>query len=349
MSMDRGQTDEAILSFRRRKSGDKNQYLVDFEDAAREILGADVIEQHPWSYNFIRLLDVLRGVRNVESLSASVQAKLNKLGQLLRIKNRPYHIPSTIRRRLQEYDIVYLFCGQVYELRSLDGVDWQNLRTVVYTGDTWEPQLDQLAKLIEQYDISVVFCSYRKARDYLQDTHDAVYWLPQAIDPAVWTDYNLTKEYKCIQFGRKNPTLDAFAQEYYPDNEYVDWYIEGFENLARHINQSKFCLAAPRLLQSPEETGDISPVTVRYYQAMACKSLPAGFKPREFDDIFSDDICFLEYENDEQFAEAIAYYENHEAEYWQKVNRNYELVMKNHTWRERARELNETLADTLRD
>ena len=48
MSMDRGQTDEAILSFRRRKSGDKNQYLVDFEDAAQEILGADVIEQHPW-------------------------------------------------------------------------------------------------------------------------------------------------------------------------------------------------------------------------------------------------------------------------------------------------------------
>jgi spore maturation protein CgeB len=137
--------------------------------------------------------------------------------------------------------------------------------------------------------------------------------------------------------------LDDFAKRYYDHSEYVDQYIEGDETLARYINKSKFCLAAPRMLQSPEETGDISPVTLRYYQAMACKSMPAGFKPREFDDIFSDDVFFIEYEDEEQFRDAISYYERNEAEYWEKVNRNYEVVNKNHTWAVRAQEFADVL------
>jgi hypothetical protein len=337
---------ELILSFRRRKTGDKNHYLVNFEDAAASVLDADMVEQRRWSYNAIRLVDVLRGERNLSSLSTTTQARLNRLGRLLRVQDRPYRLPSMVRRQIDEYETVLLFCGQVYELRSLDGIDWQDTQTVIYTGDTWEPQLDRLSSLIDQYNIDVVICSYQKARDVLSVDHDSIYWLPQAIDPSTWRDYGLEKQYTCIQFGRKNPTLDEFARDHYPDNEYVDWYIPGFENLGRHINQSKFCLAAPRLLQSPEETGDISPVTVRYYQAMACKSMPAGFKPREFDDIFSDDIFFLEYETDEQFARELDYYDRNEDEYWEKVERNHELVMENHTWRARAEEMGEILQET---
>lgn len=343
MSDIRGE-DGVIVSFRRRKGGAKNRYMTRFEDAARDAFGFEMVNQRRLSYNLVRIFDALRGRQNINSLSRATQLKINRLGELLGISDRPYMLPSLLRTRVSGYDVVMLFCGQIYELRTFDSINWEDTFTIVYVADAWEPRLSYFSSLIAQYDIDAVFCSYQRATEILRTEygHSDVYWLPQGIDPSLWCDYGLDKEYTAIQFGRKNPTLHEFATEQFPDS-YVEHYIEGDENLGRYINRSWFCLVGPRVLQDPEHTGDISPVTLRFYQAMAGKSMPAGFKPREFDDIFEEDIFMLEFDSREQFLSDIQYYLDNPDEYWEKVERNYDIVMNNHTWADRASEMRATV------
>ena len=312
--------------------------MTRFEDAASEILNLDMVFQHRVSYNLVRIFDALRGQQNITSLSERTQVKINTIGNLLDVSDKPYKLPSLLRVSTTNNDIILLFCGQVYEIRTLDSIDWQNKKIIVYVADAWEPRLDYFSSLIHQYDINAVLCSYQESTNILSNDHENIYWLPQGIDPSLWRDYGLDKEHTAIQFGRKNPTLHKIASEKFGES-YVHEYISGDRNLARQINKSRFCLVSPRILQDPDHTGDISPVTLRFYQALACKSMPAGFKPREFDDIFEDEIFMIEFETQEQFLSDIKYYIEHPDEYWARINRNYEITMSNHTWQNRAIEL----------
>jgi hypothetical protein len=257
--------------------------------------------------------------------------------------DRPYSLPSITRFKARNYENILLFAGQIHEIRLLDNVNWDDKTIILYISDAWEPKFERLNGLIKQYDINFIFASYEKAANYLEDRGRKAYWLPQAINPEIWNDYGLNKKHELIQFGRKNPTLHKFGKKNFDKKDYIHHFIKGDVNLAKHINKSMYTLVAPRKLQSPNQTGDISPVTLRYYQAIACKSMPAGFKPREFDKIFSNDVYFLEYENDEQFLDKLKYFERHKNEYWDRVNRNYELVMSNHTWKRRV----ETMSDLI--
>ncbi|WP_079977783.1 glycosyltransferase [Halanaeroarchaeum sulfurireducens] len=325
-----------ILGSQRWRTGPNGRYLIHFEKAFKENDQVDLIPLSKSAYKLTRFFDILRGSQNATSLPENYQKKINNFGRLIGLSDKPYQLPSIIRHKARNIESITLFAGQIYEIRLLDLINWRDKTIILYIADAWEPKFKRLNTLIEQYDIDHIFASYEKATKYLKGRGHKAYWLPQAINPEIWRDYKLSKKYGLIQFGRKNPTLHKFGKEHFDNEDYIHEFIHGDINLAKHINESEFTLLAPRKLQSPEQTGDISPVTLRYYQAMACKSMPAGFKPREFDKVFSDDIFFLEYENDEQFRSDIEYFKQHKEEYWNRINRNYELMMSNHTWQKRV-------------
>lgn len=328
--------DAAVVTSRNIKQGVGGQYLFNFEDYIRDILNVDILHQTSKSYRLYRLLSILRGKQNSNTLSERTTNIINFFGNILNIGNGPVTLPTTQYFKSRRYSTLILILGQVYEVRVLDTLDWSGKNIILYVGDPWEPKLNNLSQYIEQYDIDYIFLPFLKSFDILNDIHNGIHWLPQAVCPAIWTDYDLEKTHKYIQFGRKDPRLHDFALEDGEEEEYIYRFIEEDIELAKAINRTKFCLVSPRKLQYPEQTGDVSPVTLRYFQAMACKSLPVGFKPDEFDDVFSNDINFIEYLNREQFKTELNRYHDNKTLYRRAVNENYRLLNKRHTWQDRA-------------
>ena len=72
----------------------------------------------------------------------------------------------------------------------------------------------------------------------------------------------------------------------------------------------------------------------RFYEAMACKTLIIGYKPDTFDELFPSD-AMIDLENDETLNDVIRFFEEHPEEYQRIVDRNYDLIVKKHTWKER--------------
>ena len=51
----------------------------------------------------------------------------------------------------------------------------------------------------------------------------------------------------------------------------------------------------------------------------------------------------ISFNNDEDFTESIDYYEDHQAEYNEILNKNYDYVMEHHTWGNRIRQILEII------
>lgn len=339
--------DTAVVTSRSFKKGVSGRYLFNFEDSIREITDAELLQQSAKSYKLYRFLNILRGKQNSNSLSPKTIHTINILGGALNIGDNPIKLPTAQYFKSKQYSTLILILGQVYEVQVLDTLDWKNKYIILYVGDPWEPDLDELSQYIDQYNIDCIFVPFLRSFEILNKVHRGVHWLPQAVCPTVWTDYDLEKTHKYIQFGRKDPRLHDFALGEGGEEEYIYRFIEGDVELAKAINRSKFCFVSPRKLQYPERTGDVSPVTLRYFQAMACKSLPAGFKPEEFNDVFSSNVDFVEYTTRDQFKNELTRYNNNKTLYQRAVNKNYRLLNEGHTWRDRAQEFVDTFKTEL--
>ena len=106
------------------------------------------------------------------------------------------------------------------------------------------------------------------------------------------------------------------------------------EDLATEIARTKYFVAAPQSKENTELTGRVSDVTARFYEAMACKTLIIGYKPDTFDELFPSD-AMIDLENDETLNDVIRFFEEHPEEYQRILDRNYDLLVKKHTWKER--------------
>lgn len=77
---------------------------------------------------------------------------------------------------------------------------------------------------------------------------------------------------------------------------------------------------------------------------MAGKTLIIGYKPGPvFNELFPADAMVELNPDGSDFAEKIDFFLNHPDEYRRIVDRNYELVMREHTWAARFRRFQEVL------
>jgi glycosyltransferase involved in cell wall biosynthesis len=308
------------------RDGPGGRYIIRFEeefvnqaDICRLYQGSLVYKLSRLSSEILDLIPSKRLRRNVKKLD-----------------NRLRGLFSKTYAKIADYDTVILFLGQSYEIDIVNALPYDDMNIIIYIGDPWQPVLDKLGKAMTEYNTDIVFSPFKKSAKILREYGLKVHFLPQAIDPSVWNTYDSGKERLFIQFGRKNPTLNEIINNRFSKDDYLDSFVPGDINLAKEINKSMFCVVAPKKLQAPEITGEISPVTLRYLQAMACKSLPVGFKPSEFDDVFTDNPYFVSYENKSQFLKELDYLLNSTDEYARMIEENYKIVMKNHTWSQRV-------------
>lgn len=223
-----------------------------------------------------------------------------------------------------------------------------NIPKVVYCIDTWESKVEEWKDVLTTAKVDYVLCAYKNSVSQFRKFIKNVEFLPQSMNSRWFYPRKVKKTRLFMQIGRKNSTLDSYVLRYLkdhnlPDSEYVRETERGkiifpdFEVLANEICKTKFFIVSPRNIDEINITGNISDVTARFYEGMACKSLLIGYKPKDtFDVLFPQETAMITVSNYEDFASQIDYYIKNENEYNNIVDLNYDLLILKHTWSNRT-------------
>lgn len=294
------------------------------------------------------------------SLSMPIK-QVNRVLKKLKIKQVP---DFTIKCTLNDY---YLFiCMGIDDLErqmfTLKRISEKTHHVILYCFDTWEIQYKEWNRLFSIIKPAYIFFAYKSSKEYFQYIYNNVYFLPQSMDDSSFYPRNIPKERLFMQMGRKNTNIHKMILRYLQAhglNDTDENYVYEREcgkiiypqknELAMNICKTYFFVCAPKLSENPELTGNISDVTARFYEAMACKSLIIGFKSKTYDELFPSDSMIELNKDGSDFEEKITYFLNNSDAYKALVDRNYLYVSDYHRWRNRLYSILETVGISTKD
>lgn len=230
-------------------------------------------------------------------------------------------------------------------------------KLVLYIFDCWEPQWEKCKEYLNEINPKYVFFAYKKASEYFSQFFPNCFMLAQSMDFSIFHERNIEKRRLFMQMGRKtdvlhNAVLDYLeshgltedTQTYVYEKKKGDVVFPNFEILAKEICATKFFIAAPQCVQNSEYTGNISDVTARFYEAMACKTLIIGIKPKDtFDELFPYEYAMVEVD-EENISTVVDDLLLNEEKYNEIVERNYKYLIQNHRWKNRYEQVMETIS-----
>ncbi len=224
-------------------------------------------------------------------------------------------------------------------------------KTAIFCYDCWEPEFSDWEKVIDEIGIDYLFFGYKKSAEYFKETGHNAYWIPLSADFRIFKPREEKKTRMFMQMGRRNDVLHekilAYLKEHgLEDNRdnYVyrhdrdEMIFPDIHELAKEVNRTKYFVCVPKSYENFKRTGAISETICRYYEAMASKTMIIGMKPDTFDELFPYK-AMISFNNNEDFNEAIDYYENHRDEYNEILDKNYDYVMEHHTWGNRIHQI----------
>ena len=236
-------------------------------------------------------------------------------------------------------DDLILYKKELQKLAKCNGVG-------LYCFDVWESKYELYEEMYNYISPQLIFFAYKAACIHFSNSYRC-YFVPQSMDINFFYPRNIEKTRLFIQIGRRNENIHSMILKYMQDknipltdDNYLYEKVKGTilfpntEDLATEIARTKYFVAAPQSKENTELTGRVSDVTARFYEAMACKTLIIGYKPDTFDELFPSD-AMIDLENDETLNDVIRFFEEHPEEYQRIVDRNYDLIVKKHTWKER--------------
>ena len=223
----------------------------------------------------------------------------------------------------------------------------------LYVYDCWEPEFDAWQKVFDELKPDYIFFCFKQTWEHYKDRYNC-YWVPQSADLDFFQDLGIEKTRMFIQMGRVNPQMHEAIKSYLnkkgipdTDDNYVYRRKEKTDlfpklpDLVREINRSRYIVCVPKCYENFKRTGNVSGITARYFESIACKTMIIGKKPVSFDELFSSD-GMIEFKEDlSDFDDLIQDLENHKEKYEEIVNKNYECLMKNHTWGNRLDQIME--------
>ena len=214
----------------------------------------------------------------------------------------------------------------------------------IYCYDVWEPEFDDWEKLFKEIDPDYIFFGFKQSYEYYDKLGYKSYWVPLSADLEIFKPYGMEKSRLFIQMGRLNDDLhhkilDYLSKHNIEDNRdnyvyrkskteriYPDIY-----ELAKQINKSKYFVCVPKYYENKKRTGSVNETICRFYEGMGCKTMLIGMKSDTFDELFPYK-AMISFNDGEDFEKEIDYYESHPEEYDEIVNKNYDYLMKHHTW-----------------
>jgi len=254
-----------------------------------------------------------------------------------------------------EKDGYYLYIAMSYrdmynQTETLRRVTKKGGRVLIYCFDTWEKRYDDWENVFKRIDPYMVFFAYKRSMLYFSSRLERVGFVPQSMDEKYFYPRDIDKKRAFIQIGRKNAKIHNRILKYMKDrkmsdDQYVYEKIPGkiiypeTMDLVKGLCASYFSVCAPQSAENAALTGNVSDVTARFYESIACKTLIIGFKPETFDEIFPADTMVELSPDRDDLAEKIQKYLDDPKLYKEKVEANYDYLMKHHRWKNRLEQI----------
>ena len=292
------------------------------------------------------------GNGNVDIVYKSIVLK--NINRFLKKLHLPVLYESFVKKK--EDNAVYLYIAvslvflkeNTYLLKELKK---HGNKIAVFSYDCWEPEFADWQKCFDEIDIDYLFFGYKKSCEYFKELGYNAYWVPLSGDFEIFKPYGQEKTRMFMQMGRRNDDLhekiltylDKHGLEDNRDN-YVyrkdrgEMIFPDINELAYEIGKTKYFVCVPKMYENIKRTGNISETICRYYEGMACKTMPIGMKSDTFDELFPYK-AMISFNNNEDFEKEIEYYESHPEKYNEIIEKNYEYVMNNHTWGNRINQM----------
>ena len=221
----------------------------------------------------------------------------------------------------------------------------------IFCYDCWEPEFQDWEKVIDDIGIDYLFFGYKKSAEYFKETGHNSYWVPLSADFTVFKDFYEKKTRMFMQMGRRNDVLhekilaylklhglEDSRENYVYRHDRNEQIYPDIHELAKEINRTKYFVCVPKSYENFKRTGAISETICRYYEAMASKTMIIGMKPDTFDELFPYK-AMINFNNNEDFNEAIDYYETHQDEYEAMLKKNHDYVLEHHSWGNRIHQI----------
>jgi len=218
-----------------------------------------------------------------------------------------------------------------------------------YLFDAWPVNAKKIIRFIDDFNINRIFISSSQAtRDLnLLLKENKCFWIPEGINPEeyLYLPFHL-KDIDILSIGRKFQDYHELIYEPISKSNFSYKFstskeLHVFPDRGTYLNglaRSKISICFPRNVTHPEQVGNYETLTIRYLQAMLSKCLIVGHAPKELIDLFGYNPV-IEVDMDhafDQLQEIIMHY----LDYNDLIERNYEEVLKNHTWKNRWEEIN---------
>jgi len=222
----------------------------------------------------------------------------------------------------------------------------------IYLFDAWTTEIDKIVNFITIYKIDHIFLAASQSKDILNSKikKNNIYWIPIGINP---------KEYKYYSYEDKNIDVLALGRKY---DKYHDEILPYFYNnpekylyekvkseiifptrleFIEGIARSKISICVPSNITHPERSGNIETMTPRYLQSMVSKCLIIGHAPKEIITLFNyNPIIEIDFSNPLKQLDDIL---NNFSNYIPFIEKNYQEVLKFHTWNNRWLQIKEIL------
>lgn len=264
------------------------------------------------------------------------------------------------KRKIENSVFLYIAMNLVY-LKSnsylLKRLKRSGNSLALYIYDCWEPEFDDWQKVIDEIQPDYVFFCFKQTWEHYRDIYNC-YWVPQSADLDYFKDLGTQKTRMFIQMGRVNPEMHEAIKGYLKNHDMSDTdgnYVYRRQKktnlfpelpvLVEEINRTKYIVCVPKSYENFKRTGNVCGITARYFESIACKTMIIGKKPYTFDELFPSDGMLVFKDDLSDFDEQIDALENDQERYDEIVNKNYECLIKNHTWGNRLDQIMEIIND----
>jgi hypothetical protein len=262
------------------------------------------------------------------------------MGSLLRVRQRS----SVAGTPARDYLAVMM------ELDAAKSAPWfiRTARRSIYVFDAWPSRHRDIRAFVESWGIQYAFVSSSQAAARLAELCDSCtfIWVPEGVDPAQYQALPLfEKDIDVLQLGRKYdahhtviaPALESAGKTYLYESPRGTIIFPQRDEFVAGLARSRISICVPSSITHPERAGDIETMTVRYLQSIVSKCVVLGHAPVEMVELFGyNPVVEIDMLNPAgQLLDILSHYED----YLPLVERNFDIVTREHTWRNRWQQM----------
>jgi len=222
----------------------------------------------------------------------------------------------------------------------------------LYLFDAWPDKHQQIINFINRFKVKYLFLTSSQAVKIIQSKvpNTKCYWIPEGINPSKYQHkIYREKNIDVLALGRKYDVYHNKIINYLQNNKYTYLYEKKEGQLVfptqkdfiEGLAQTKISICIPSNITHPKRSGNIETMTIRYLQSMSSKCLILGHAPEEMITLFGyNPVIEIDKKNPE--GQIIDILENYST-YQPLIEKNYNCVLKNHTWQNRWNSLKQIL------